>query len=955
MESSETGIPTEPGDADPSPAAAPAADRRTWAVTFVALLAATAAAMVWAAPLDRIRRWSTPGLPAQELVFTLLLGALLAFTLLAFVSGCLAYRRFPHSLAALSLVLAPAHVALLASMLAVGWYGGLPAADTERLMAAAWVSARLLLAAGIALGVARQWLGAEARSTSGFWRPVVRAILGLLGALLLLAAVGRLPWSPGQLLGRIGWAAVLVDVTTLVPLLLPAVRRSPSPPPYLVSNTVARLLVDTATALAGGLRDDFFMFAQVAALASAGAVVLGISRAGRAELELGRAARARVREVERELAKERSEIVSREVSGELNRHLLRDLQKAVEAMRIGLTVATPEGRIVYVNPAEAELHGWDRDELVGQLVTVYAPAPSPEKRPRGGPRPWLRVSENVTRQGERFPVRLHTDVVNDESGKVAAVVTLCEDIRDELRVEAALQRRERVLEALEVATERFLRGGLQPDHQAEVLEGLRRAAEVEGAHLTRLAPDGMGSPGEDHEPPGTDIDTALRSLGRRLPPGEPWVGKVADLGSDLGAPLLAAGVGSLACVPASVAGEPWALLSISSAAADREWSPIDVDALEIAARILSAAEENELARVALLASEARYRNLVESASDLIQSVDDEGRIHFVNEAWAAALGWSREEALGLTLRDVIDPRELDHCRKALGRVMAGEGQTSLQTTFRTRAGARLRVEGNAAVQLEGGRPVATLAILRNITESERLARMKDEFVAMVSHELRTPLTSMLGALSLLSGARLEEHPGRRRELTDVAVRNGERLLRLVNELLDLQKLEAGQLRMTTVACEVVELLEEAGNGVAALAESKGVRIHLASEPGLRVLCDRERIVQVLFNVLSNAIKFSPSGEDVLARARAAGGAVEIEVFDHGPGIPPDFRHQLFEPFAQADGGSTRSAGGSGLGLYISRQLVEAMAGAIRIEDGQDGGTRAVVSVPRVGATAGAAV
>jgi PAS domain S-box-containing protein len=486
-----------------------------------------------------------------------------------------------------------------------------------------------------------------------------------------------------------------------------------------------------------------------------------------------------------------------------------------------------------------------------------------------------------------------------------------------------------------------------------VLDGLRRAAEVEDAHLTRLAPT-VASGGERPGPSPTPIETALRSLGHRLPPGAPWVGKVAELEPELGMPLLAAGVGSLACVPASVAGEPWALLSISTAEAEREWSPIDVEALEIAARILSAAEEHELAMAALLASEARYRNVVESASDLIQSTDNEGRIRFVNEAWAAALGWSREEALALTVWDVVDPAEHAHCGDLLGRLAAGESQSSLQTTFRTRAGARLRVEGNAAVQLEGGRPVASLAIFRNITERERLARMKDEFVATVSHELRTPLTSMLGALSLLSGPRLEEHPGRRRELTEVAVRNGERLLRLVNQLLDIQKLEAGQLRMTIVASDVVELLEEAGNGVAALAESKGVRIQLTSERGLRVLCDRERIVQVLFNVLSNAIKFSPAGEEVVARARGAGEAVEIEVCDRGPGIPPEFRGQLFEPFAQADGGSTRSTGGSGLGLYISRQLVEAMAGGIRLEDGEGGGTRAVVWVPRVAPPAGAA-
>jgi PAS domain S-box-containing protein len=569
----------------------------------------------------------------------------------------------------------------------------------------------------------------------------------------------------------------------------------------------------------------------------------------------------------------------------------------------------------------------------------------------------VRVSENVTRRGERFPVRLHSDVVRDEDGEVVAMVTLCEDIRDELRVKAALQRRERVLEVLEVATERFLRGGLQPDHEAEVLAGLRRAAEVEHAYLTRLAPlaaVGMNAPratvpAADSTPPAATpvaAEAALRSLGRQLPAGAPWVGRVSDLAADVGAELQAAGVGSLACVPASVAGEQWALLSLATADADREWSPIEVEALEIAARILGAAEESEQARLALHASEARYRAVVESASDLIHSVERDGRIRFVNEAWAAALGWSRHEAVGQSIWDIIDPADHEHCRETLHSVMAGESHSNVVTTFRTRAGGRLRLEGNVAPQLEGGQPVATLGIFRNVTERERLARMKDEFVATVSHELRTPLTSMLGALSLLRGRRLDEHPDRRYELAEVAVRNGERLLRLVNELLDVQKLEAGQLRLELVAAEVAELLEEAGKGVEALADGKGVRLSFAGGTALRVRCDRERLVQVLFNLLSNAIKFSPAGEEVWAAARSTGDAVEIEVVDRGPGIPPEFRRQLFEPFSQADSSSARTTGGSGLGLFISRRLVEGMSGTIRVEARDGGGTRAVVVVPR---------
>jgi PAS domain S-box-containing protein len=175
------------------------------------------------------------------------------------------------------------------------------------------------------------------------------------------------------------------------------------------------------------------------------------------------------------------------------------------------------------------------------------------------------------------------------------------------------------------------------------------------------------------------MEAALRLLGRRLPPGEAWVGRAADLDPDVGAPLMAAAVGSLACVPASVAGGQWALLSLATGDADREWSPVEVEALEIAARILGAAEESEQARAALHASEARYRAVVESASDLIQSIDREGRINFVNDAWASALGWSREEALELSVWEIVDPAERERWRGTLERVMSGESQSVLSS------------------------------------------------------------------------------------------------------------------------------------------------------------------------------------------------------------------------------------------------------------------------------------
>jgi signal transduction histidine kinase len=217
-----------------------------------------------------------------------------------------------------------------------------------------------------------------------------------------------------------------------------------------------------------------------------------------------------------------------------------------------------------------------------------------------------------------------------------------------------------------------------------------------------------------------------------------------------------------------------------------------------------------------------------------------------------------------------------------------------------------------------------------LVEQRRIEQLKNEFISIMSHEVRTPLTSIHGALNLLKsglGGDLDEQ-GRR--LLDVAYRNSQRLVRLVNDLLDLQRIESGTMTLNMRPVTLPPLLKQALEVNQNYADQFGVRLVLGRVPaGARVRVDADRLMQVMTNLLSNAAKFSPAGESVVVEAGRRGRHLHVAVTDRGPGVPPEFRGRIFQKFAQAEPYSDR--GGSGLGLSITRAIVEHLGGRIGFE------------------------
>jgi signal transduction histidine kinase len=233
----------------------------------------------------------------------------------------------------------------------------------------------------------------------------------------------------------------------------------------------------------------------------------------------------------------------------------------------------------------------------------------------------------------------------------------------------------------------------------------------------------------------------------------------------------------------------------------------------------------------------------------------------------------------------------------------------------------------------------------SLLQARELETLKTDFVSTVSHELRTPLTSMRGALSLVLAGTVGELPLRARDLLRIAQQNTERLIRLINDILDIEKIEQGHVQLRREWCELGALVQATVRSVETLASDAGVALRAESSGDVFVTGDSDRLVQVFTNLVSNAIKHSPRGSTVRVRVDTDGHSARVHVADEGPGIPAEFQSKIFGRFQQAETHDAKKASGTGLGLAIARSLVELHDGSIGFECPGERGTVFTVSLP----------
>jgi PAS domain S-box-containing protein len=245
---------------------------------------------------------------------------------------------------------------------------------------------------------------------------------------------------------------------------------------------------------------------------------------------------------------------------------------------------------------------------------------------------------------------------------------------------------------------------------------------------------------------------------------------------------------------------------------------------------------------------------------------------------------------------------------------------------------RGKVERDAA-----GQPAKVIGVLFDVTQELEVERMKNEFIATVSHELRTPLTAVRAPLTLLKHAWAQLGPAEVDDLLDIAVGGVDRMVRLVNDVLDMQRLTTGRLSIAPEQADARELALQAKQALQARCKAARVQIRVDA-PSVGLSTDGARVIQVLTNLLDNALSFSPAGSQVTVRVRRLDGQVRFDVGDRGPGIPADQLENVFERFKQLDQSTTRRKGGTGLGLAISREIVGLLGGRIWAERRRGGGT-----------------
>ena len=344
---------------------------------------------------------------------------------------------------------------------------------------------------------------------------------------------------------------------------------------------------------------------------------------------------------------------------------------------------------------------------------------------------------------------------------------------------------------------------------------------------------------------------------------------------------------------------------------------------------------------------ARQEAVFDSAMDAILTLNPSGSVESVNSAGERMFGWS---AADLERRDV--GLLFDLAGEGRGPFLNRIGATPedlragvlREMRARRRDGSTLPIDvALGAMDLPTGRHV--VAVVRDITERRRVEQMKAEFVSTVSHELRTPLTSIAGSLGLLAGGAAGPLPEKAARLIGIAQANSQRLVRLINDILDVEKLESGKLDLDLKPLDLRQIAERSIEGARGFAQELGVELRLVDGQEAPVRGDADRLIQVVTNLLSNAAKFSPRGGEVTVTIHPEARIARLSVADQGPGVPEAFRSRIFTKFAQADSSDTRAKGGTGLGLAIAREIAERHGGRLWFESTEGEGATFHLDLP----------
>jgi PAS domain S-box-containing protein len=583
----------------------------------------------------------------------------------------------------------------------------------------------------------------------------------------------------------------------------------------------------------------------------------------------------------------------------------------LEAAPDAIVVVNQGGEIILLNLQAEKEFGYRRDELLGQKVTNIIPDGFAERLIADGLRsPADALAQQIgtgieligkRKDGGEFPIEIMLSPLQSDEGMLVTAAIRDISVRKEAeRYLARMEARSRGL--LEAAPEAMV----VVNKNAEIvllnlqakMEFGYRSVELLGQKLTRIIPEGFAE--------------------RLIKDGAAAMARQILKGIDLTA--------------LRKKGDEFPI--------EVMLSPLEGGEGILVIRDISVRKDAEK-HLALM--EARYHGLLEAAPDTMVVVNHAGEIVLLNLQAEKEFGYRRDELLGQNIKKIIPERVAERLiDDGLPSSLAFQIGTETELTGRRKDGGEFPIE----IMLSPLESAERILVIRDISARRQTERLKDEFVATVSHELRTPLTSISGSLGLLTGQWASKLPESAARLLTIAHTNSQRLARLLNDILDIEKLESGHVVFNLSKVAVRSLVEHAIEDNRGFASSYGVQVRLdAASVDVDANADPDRLSQVITNLLSNAIKFSPANGEVVVAVEKDADNVRITVRDHGSGVPDEFKPHIFEKFAQADATNTRQKGGTGLGLSIVKQIVERLGGKIGFGDAAGGGAIFHVELP----------
>lgn len=353
-------------------------------------------------------------------------------------------------------------------------------------------------------------------------------------------------------------------------------------------------------------------------------------------------------------------------------------------------------------------------------------------------------------------------------------------------------------------------------------------------------------------------------------------------------------------------------------------------------------------RKKLEADQARYVSIINESDDAILSTDLNGIVRTWNKGAEKLFKYTESEAKGQHISLIHPAERSSEINKSIERLKQGEHVHNLDTIRIAKDGSIVPVSILAApIQNKLGKITGMASISRDISDKKNVERLKNEFISIVSHELRTPLTSIRGSIALLAADKLGKLPDKAKDLLAIANQNCERLIRLINDVLELEKMEAGKMVFNMRTMDITDLISEVIIANESLAAKNDVKMHTVLPEHILIEGDPDRLTQVLTNLLSNAIRYSPPHGIIDVALVKFTDKIRVSVSDHGPGIPLTFQDKIFEKFSQADASDKRTKSGSGLGLSITKMIIERHHGRISFSTVEGIGTTFFFDLPLV--------